>query len=215
MLFDEIDDLLRLRKIDSEPTFIRLVIPGMLNRLQDLHDAAERQEICFLLATNYIDQIEPALTRPGRIDDAIPVPYPDAWSRESILERIATKAGERLPDEVRDAIVAGTAEWPWSTYQKLCKDFLNASRELTLERAQALLKRFGEQLQSSDYYYRNKKRWRTPSPLVKEIVHFSFATSKDRETCYKRATSLTAEYDAVANEVAKIFNIEWERQRRN
>lgn len=87
ILFDEIDDLLRRRE-DSKPRFLSLVIPAMLNRLQDLRDSCPSQEICFLFGTNYIERIEPALMRPGRIDRVLPVSYPDYASRLVIAERV-------------------------------------------------------------------------------------------------------------------------------
>jgi hypothetical protein len=45
VLFDEIDDLVRLRDDQSEVSFFKLVVPAMLNRLQDLRDACPKQEI--------------------------------------------------------------------------------------------------------------------------------------------------------------------------
>jgi hypothetical protein len=88
ILFDEIDDLLRRREFtpNNNPRFLDLVIPAMLNRLQDLHDACKRQELCFLFGTNYVERIEPALMRRGRIDRILPVPYPDLESRWAIAE---------------------------------------------------------------------------------------------------------------------------------
>ncbi len=70
VFFDEIDDLLRRRTGggNHHSSFMELVVPAMLNCLADLRDACPRQEICFLLATNCVDSIEPALIRKGRID---------------------------------------------------------------------------------------------------------------------------------------------------
>ncbi|MDP9192494.1 MAG: ATP-binding protein [Acidobacteriota bacterium] len=195
IFFDEIDDLLRQRKIDADLSFIRLVIPGMLNRLQDLRDAARQQEICFLLATNYVDQIEPALTRRGRIDAPIPVPYPDPWSRQSILERLIIrakkkgKAGAGLPQNVRDAVVDKTADWPWSTYQKLCQEII-ADRCRTIEEVTIKVAGFSAEFESADYYYWRVDRWKNTSPLVNEFVHFAFGASKLKHECRKRVTEL-------------------------
>ena len=47
LFFDEIDDLLRSRATRTDPNFIKLIVPAMLNRLQDLRDAAPRQQILF------------------------------------------------------------------------------------------------------------------------------------------------------------------------
>lgn len=119
ILFDEIDDLLR-RRGDNDPRFLDLVIPAMLNRLQDLRDACPRQEICFLFGTNYVERIEPALMRAGRIDRRIPVPYPDRVSRRGIAER------EIRPVETRPTKYPGGKEWEqaWKTATLNASDLL-------------------------------------------------------------------------------------------
>lgn len=214
IFFDEIDDLLRLREVDAEPAFIRLVIPGMLNRLQDLRDAASAQEICFLLGTNYIDQIEPALIRPGRIDLAIAVPYPDAWSRHAILEK---NAGTLEP-RIRNYVVEHTAEWPWSTYQKLC---VKLRDDPTPANARKLIDELRLQFQTSDYYYLNEKRWKTSSPLETELVHVAFSTSKDAEKCRSRVRKLVRQLKAKTKKTFADLNLlgkfdtEWEREGRS
>lgn len=200
IFFDEIDDLLRVREIGAEASFIRLVIPGMLNRLQDLRDSARAQEICFLLGTNYIDQIEPALIRPGRIDLAIPVTYPDAWSRQAIMERIACN----LPDELAETIVGGTGEWPWTTYEKLCKKL---SPKMTIARAEELIAELSIEFQRPDYYYLNPKRWRAPSPLDSEFVHGAFSISKRRQKCRERVEKLVRQFEGRDDVRIDDFNL--------
>jgi hypothetical protein len=131
ILFDEIDDLLR-RRTGDHPRFLDLVIPAMLNRLQDLHDACEQQETCFLFGTNYVERIEPALMRRGRIDKILAVPYPDLESRCAIAEgelsleqtcpdcdRAAWKLALR---EVARTIAEQTAGWSWSGVRLLAKN---------------------------------------------------------------------------------------------
>jgi hypothetical protein len=214
IFFDEIDDLFRLRSIGGEPSFIKLIVPAMLNRLQDLRDAAPRQEICFLLATNFIDNIEPALTRPGRIDAALPVPYPDAWSRESILERILQD--RTISVDVREAIVAATAGWPWSTYKKLGEK-LAAMPVITKETAGDEIKHLSTEFESSDFYYFSAARWKSASrPLMNEFIHESFSLSKDRSICRRKVDDLAAllEREGVALErlpFGATFDAEWRR----
>jgi hypothetical protein len=214
IFFDEIDDLLRVREIGAEPAFIRLVIPGMLNRLQDLRDAARAQEICFLLGTNYIDQIEPALIRPGRIDLAIAVPYPDAWSRHAILQK---NAGS-VPPELEEYIVENTGEWPWSTYQKLCSKIAATT---PLPRAADLVAQLRLEFQPPDYYYLNPKRWMTSSPLDAELVHVAFSISKHAQKCRERVQKLIKQFEG--NKDVRIadfdllgkFETEWRREGRS
>jgi len=146
ILFDEIDDLLR-RRGSMRPSFLDLVIPAMLNRLQDLHEVCSRQEICFLFGTNYVERIEPALMRKGRIDRIVPVTYPDHPSRCCIAERVlspfdlkeiraAVEPGSdawagwsRFLLEECQHLAAKTQMWPWSAIHGAAKDLRKALRQ--------------------------------------------------------------------------------------
>ena len=143
IFFDEIDDLLRRRDPKRHPSFIELVIPAMLNRLQDLRDACPRQEISFLIATNYIEKIEPALIRKGRIDEAIPVTYPDTESRLMMLDQGARQLEAELKGGSKKAkaavrsgfvregaeAVRGLSGAPWTAVNTLLKDARKAILE--------------------------------------------------------------------------------------
>lgn len=136
ILFDEIDDLLRRRE-SGRPSFLDLVVPAMLNRLQDLHDVCASQEVCFIFGTNYVERIEPALMRKGRIDRVLPVAYPDYESRMAIAERIldpfafdgfgvrGDAAWERAWTQARvewcEHIARSTGGWPWSSITGVLK----------------------------------------------------------------------------------------------
>jgi hypothetical protein len=122
ILFDEIDDLLRKRLADR-PLFLDLVIPAMLNRLQDLRSACEKQDICFVFGTNYVDRIEPALMRPGRIDAKFAVVYPDYHSRMGLAEKELKKrmpSGDALTG-LCDAVAHVTAGWTWNAIRVACR----------------------------------------------------------------------------------------------
>jgi hypothetical protein len=69
VFFDEIDDLLHKRSPTTDPTFMKFIVPAMLNHIQDPRDACPQQEICVIFVTNYFDQIEPALLRKGRANE--------------------------------------------------------------------------------------------------------------------------------------------------
>jgi hypothetical protein len=136
IFFDEIDDLLRKRPThEHQPTFMELVVPAMLNRLADLRKACPRQEICFVLATNYIEHIEPALIRPGRIDRALPVVYPDRASRLAMLYKHIASVPEnrrKRPKEVleivaskADFVLEATKGWPWLVIEQTFKRLMN------------------------------------------------------------------------------------------
>jgi hypothetical protein len=144
ILFDEIDDLLRQRNSETarrfQPRFMDLVVPAMLNRLGDLRSACRRQEICFLLGTNYVEKIEPALIRSGRIDRCVAVVYPDRHSRLAMIGRHSDSMKEQsqkqkkpeetailngivlVLDSLADHIASSTKQWPWMTIDSTCKD---------------------------------------------------------------------------------------------
>jgi ATP-dependent 26S proteasome regulatory subunit len=76
----------------------------LLNQMDGLADDAD---ILFLLTTNRPDILEPALaSRPGRIDQAIEVPPPDAACRRRLLELYSR--GLRLELTALDRLIERT-----------------------------------------------------------------------------------------------------------
>lgn len=148
VFFDEIDDLLHQRKPSEPKTFMRLIVPAMLNRLQDLRDACPRQEICVVFATNYIDQIESALLRRGRVDECIPLVYQDWESRRLTVWRNIHKYGiSKNPkmlwilfgdgaflDRMGEIIVKETNEQPWKVLDGLCKRIFSRWKDMLEEK---------------------------------------------------------------------------------
>jgi hypothetical protein len=201
VLFDEIDDLLRARDGRGDASFFKLVVPAMLNRLQDLRDACPKQEICFVLATNYVDRIEPALIRKGRIDRAIPLVYPDRESRRCTLGRhIDTlerkeRQGEEwagwaagfLRRELGSARIRETDFWPWKAFDTLCKEVAaeleRGCRRWTAEeresRAREALNRgireSRAEISTAPYDAKRRRLLRTSTELREEILHYTLA----------------------------------------
>jgi hypothetical protein len=205
ILFDEIDDLLRERNPREPPSFLKLVVPAMLNRLQDLRDACARQEIFFLLATNYIERIEPALIRKGRIDYAIPLVYPDVESRLAILERqvaalragVSGWAGDFLEAELCGGQIGRTDFWPWMAITSLCKEVSKDLRvfapaweqatsaqdkqqveERARERLNGLVELLGASLSEIPYRTRLKDN-ESSAELREEFLWYMFAAARD------------------------------------
>lgn len=87
VLFDEVDQLLLDRKsqlyMDQNDIF-KLITPGMLTKIADL---AKRKQVVFLIATNYLERIDPAIRRQGRIDDKLLLLPPDARQRARFMAR--------------------------------------------------------------------------------------------------------------------------------
>jgi len=77
----------------------------LLNQMDGL---AEDVDILFILTTNRPDILEPALAaRPGRVDQAIEVPPPDADCRRRLFERY--KRGMQVEIRDWDRLIARTA----------------------------------------------------------------------------------------------------------
>jgi SpoVK/Ycf46/Vps4 family AAA+-type ATPase len=155
IFFDELDDLLRRRRLSEEPTFIKLVPPAMLNRLQDLRDACPAQQICFIIGTNFIDKLDSALIRPGRIDIALDVPYPDHYSKYVIAENLD------VPASLIDAIARKTPLWPWAAFRSLCDKLRDDTPSLA--ELDDVLAQFEAEAERAEFYYHDVARWREPN----------------------------------------------------
>jgi ATPase family protein associated with various cellular activities (AAA) len=171
IFFDEIDDLLRRRNPSATSLgFLDLVVPAMLNRLADLRDFCPKQELCFLLATNFVEKMEPALIRKGRIDRPIPVVYPDFQSRLAILREEECKDAER--------IAAAMAGWPYLEILSICKKI-----KTTADQSDKLVEQILERGALTPSY---DDRLKVPSPeLVNEYLHCKIAEASDEslDTC--------------------------------
>lgn len=205
VLFDEIDDLLRMRDGKGEASFFKLVVPGMLNRLQDLRDACPKQETCFILATNYVDRIEPALLRRGRIDRSVPLVYPDRESRRCTLGKHVKKlqdqaqkedwkgwAASLLEDEIGKKRIHDTDYWPWKTFDTLCREVVTdletigrggqhkeAWDRLASQVVERAINRGKAMVSPTLYDSQRRKRLATSAELREEILQYSLAGAED------------------------------------
>jgi len=233
IIFDEIDDLLSRRALKGKPAFLKMVVPAMLNRLQDLRDAAPRQEICFIVAMNYVDNVEPALTRPGRIDAALPVVYPDPWSRDNTLDRVAGDVV--LSDRMRAFVVDETAGWTWPLFHRLCEVVVAECKkkragEKPPSRADVdrLILDLGSQQQNAKAQYADELRWSPVIPeLINEVAHFAMAFDRTLEKCtaslrriFERPRntaglqSSTGWTDDVIKTIDTKLDADWQREKR-
>ncbi|HEV7673324.1 MAG TPA: ATP-binding protein [Candidatus Angelobacter sp.] len=90
VLFDELDEMLRDRSDETAQTdiaMLRFLIPGMLPKLQELKQYGEKNRLIFIIATNYIDRLDSAVVRAGRIDSQFVLVPPDESSRYCLLRK--------------------------------------------------------------------------------------------------------------------------------
>jgi hypothetical protein len=192
IFFDEIDDLLHKRSVARTLQFMELIIPAMLNRLADLRKACPRQQICFLIATNYVENIEPALLREGRIDAVIPVVYPDVESRRAIVQKhllkldllrnpgvdpLLVKSAHEYLQQHEEDIVKGTEFWPWMTIEKFCSEYSNPQ----LPQREQIPKRLTEYKNHiSIPAYMSRLKSPRCQELVDEVVEYEFTHAATR-----------------------------------
>jgi ATP-dependent 26S proteasome regulatory subunit len=71
----------------SERCRVEARTPFLFQLLNDMDGLAEDADVVFVLTTNRVELLEPALAaRPGRIDQAVEIKLPDADSRRRLLE---------------------------------------------------------------------------------------------------------------------------------
>lgn len=95
VLFDEIDQLLLDRASEEykqQADVFKLMTPGMLTKINDL---VGNPDNIYILATNFVDRIDPAITRPGRFDGQYVV-LPPAWTERvnHVLDELNVPAGD-------------------------------------------------------------------------------------------------------------------------
>ena len=103
--FDEIDELILDREAQKtqQRNVFSFLTPSFLTKLQDLRDAAEEREFIFLIGTNYLERIDPAARRTGRIDENFLVLYPDMPSRAGIIVDEIIKLAKKDLEKERQA----------------------------------------------------------------------------------------------------------------
>lgn len=84
IFFDEIDAIAAKRQRSSDSS--ARMLSQLLTELDGIGAAGDKSQVVIIAATNRPDLLDPALTRPGRIDRMIYVGVPDARSRLQILE---------------------------------------------------------------------------------------------------------------------------------
>ncbi len=93
VILDECDELFRKREPGSASDQTRgvaaFMTASMLPKVQDLHD---RGRIVVFICTNFLDSIDPAMRRIGRVDHIIAVAPPDEHQRLATIKRELEKS---------------------------------------------------------------------------------------------------------------------------
>jgi AAA+ superfamily predicted ATPase len=117
VFIDEFDQLTLSRQavMSTDSGVSRRMTNMLLSWLGD-----ENRKSFIVGATNYVSDVDPAFLRPGRLDEVIPVFYPDAKAREEIL-KVHTSVIRRVPlkDVDLHAIAEKTLLWTGAELEKL------------------------------------------------------------------------------------------------
>ncbi|HEV2564742.1 MAG TPA: CDC48 family AAA ATPase [Microvirga sp.] len=118
IFIDEIDSLAPVRGGGlGEPAVTERVVNTILAEMDGLE---ELQGVVVMAATNRPNLIDPALLRPGRFDELIYVPVPDALGRRHILG-IHTKEMPLGPDVDLDMVAERTARFTGADLEDLTR----------------------------------------------------------------------------------------------
>jgi len=105
MFFDELDSIAQIRGGSSGDA--GGAGDRVLNQILTEMDGMNAKKNVFIIgATNRPDKIDPALLRPGRLDQLIYIPLPDETSRNEILSAALKKS----PVDNREGIIAAIAK---------------------------------------------------------------------------------------------------------
>lgn len=132
VFIDEIDQL-ALRR-DSVMITDSGVSRRMTNMILEWLGSEDRKSFV-VGATNHIESIDPAFLRPGRIDEVIPVFYPDLEARKEII-KIHTEVVRKIPlakDVSIDALASATYLWTGAEIEKM---ILEAARQAFIEKSE-------------------------------------------------------------------------------
>lgn len=118
IFLDELDALAPLRgSVAGEPHVTERIVNQLLSELDGLE---ELRRVVVIGATNRPDIIDPALLRPGRFDEMILVPIPDASTRLEIF-RVHTKKMSLAEDVDIEKLVRVTDEFTGADIAAVCK----------------------------------------------------------------------------------------------
>eukprot|EP00606_Chrysophyceae_sp_TOSAG23-5_P001058 GSChrysophyteH2.ASY1.ANO1.64.1 assembled CDS len=104
IFIDEIDAIGSKRSGKSEQ-YSRMTLNELLVQMDGFDDSSG---IVVIAATNLANVLDPALTRPGRLDKLVDVPLPDIGGREKILDLYCKKVKTNIPHKGVAQLARGT-----------------------------------------------------------------------------------------------------------
>ncbi|KAM0672362.1 AAA+ ATPase [Ordospora colligata] len=130
LFFDEIDSIAKARTGNDGSSG---VTDRMLNQLLSEMDGINQKKNVFVIgATNRPDQLDSALTRPGRLDQLVYIPLPDLDSRLSILKATLRKTPLSQEIDLRQ-LAEATDKFSGADLSEICQRACKLAIRETIE----------------------------------------------------------------------------------
>jgi len=154
MFFDELDSIAKARGGSGASGDAGGASDRVLNQILTEMDGMNAKKNVFIIgATNRPDQIDPALLRPGRLDQLIYIPLPDDVSRVSIL-KAALKKSPLAPEVDLNFLGKSTHGFSGADLTEICqraaKLAIRESIEADIRRAREKKDRGEEDMEEDD-----------------------------------------------------------------
>jgi transitional endoplasmic reticulum ATPase len=167
IFFDEIDAIAAVRGSDTSRVSDRV-----LNQILTELDGIEKLEnVIVMAATNRPDLVDPALMRPGRFDQVVLVPAPDADARRAIF-KVHTRD---MPVEKfnLDSIVKATEGYTGADVEAICREAAliaigEKSKKVTKEHFSEVLKKVRPSVSEMDISIYEKYQKYLGGPKLRE-----------------------------------------------
>ena len=141
IFFDEIDSIASTRGGSSTDSGVTQRVVNQL--LTEIDGLEELQDVAVIAATNRVDIIDPALTRPGRFDRHVKVDDPDENARLAIFKVHTAKMP--LADDVDLEILAKRTEgFVGADIEAVCREAVMLTLRESLESEKVDMKHFKE-----------------------------------------------------------------------
>ncbi|MTK64938.1 MAG: CDC48 family AAA ATPase [Methanobacterium sp.] len=139
IFFDEIDSIASARSGSSTDSGVTQRVVNQL--LTEIDGLEELQDVAVIAATNRVDILDPALTRPGRFDRHVKVDDPDEEARVSIF-KVHTKDMPLAEDVDLEVLAKRTHGFVGADIEAVCREAVMLTLRENIKSDEVDMKRF-------------------------------------------------------------------------
>ena len=139
IFFDEIDSIASARSGSSTDSGVTQRVVNQL--LTEIDGLEELQDVAVIAATNRVDILDPALTRPGRFDRHVKVDDPDEEARISIF-KVHTKDMPLAEDVDLEVLAKRTHGFVGADIEAVCREAVMLTLRENIKSDEVDMKRF-------------------------------------------------------------------------